>query len=125
MALIHKIIRGGSDFFKSIKSDNRKQLLELEKLEKKIEEQQREEKKQVKAPFLFTNRMFLKFWAFGILVLFFGLFVYKSLNIIYLIFMAYIVSLAIEAIIDFLQKRLQYRGISIFLAYLFVLVIVL
>ena len=125
MALIHKIIRGGSDFFKSIKSDNRKELLELERLEKKLDEQQKEEKKLIKAPFVVTNRMFLKFWAFGILVLFFGLFVYKSLNIIYLIFMAYIVSLAIEAIIDFLQKRLQYRGISIFLAYLFVLIIVL
>ena len=125
MALIHKIIRGGSDFFKSIKSDNRKQLLELEKLEKKLDEQQKEEKKQSKAPLIFTNRMFLKFWAFGILVIFLGLFVYQSLSIIYLIFMAYIVSLAIEAIIDFLQKKLKYRGISIFLAYLFVLVVVL
>ena len=125
MALIHKIIRGGSDFFKSIKSDNRKQLLELEKLEKKLDEQQKEEKKQSKAPFVFTNRMFLKFWAFGIVVIFLGLFVYQSLSIIYLIFMAYIISLAIEAIIDFIQKRVQYRGIAIFLAYLFVLVVVL
>ncbi|MEI6119026.1 MAG: hypothetical protein WCP92_07635 [bacterium] len=125
MALIHKIIKGGSDLFHSIKSDNRKQLLELEKLEKKIEEQQKEEKKQAKTPFVVTNRMFLKFWAFGILVIFFGLFVYKSLSIIYLIFMAYIVSLAIEAIIDFIQKRLKYRGIAIFLAYLFVLVVFL
>ena len=109
MAFIHKIIKGGSDFFKSIKSDNRKQLLELEKLEKKLDEQQKEEKKQSKMPFVFTNRMFLKFWAFGILVIFFGLFVYKSLSIIYLIFMAYILSLAIEAIIDFIQKKLKYR----------------
>jgi hypothetical protein len=125
MALIHKIIRGGSDFFKSIKSDNRKQLLELEKLEKRLDEQQKEEKKQVKIPFTFTNRMFLKFWAFGILVIFLGLFVYQSLSILYLIFMAYIISLAIEAIIDFIQKRVKYRGIAIFLAYLFVLVAVL
>ena len=109
MAFIHKIIKGGSDLFKSIKSDNRKELLELERLEKKLDEQQKQEKKSITKPFIFTNRMFLKFWAFGILVIFFGLFVYKSLSIIYLIFMAYIVSLAIEAIIDFLQKRLKYR----------------
>ena len=125
MAFIHKIMKGGSDFFKSIKSDNKKELLELEKLEKKLDEQQKEEKKSTVKPFVFTNRMFLKFWAFGILVIFFGLFIYQSLNIIYLIFMAYIVSLAIEAIIDLLQKRIKYRWLAIFLAYLFVLVALL
>lgn len=39
--------------------------------------------------------------------------------------MAYIISLAIEAIIDFIQKRISYRGISIALAYLFVIVVFL
>lgn len=39
--------------------------------------------------------------------------------------MAYIISLAIEAIIDFVQKRISYRGISIALAYLFVIVVFL
>jgi hypothetical protein len=71
MALIHKIIKGGSDFFKSIKSDNRKQLLELEKLEQKLDEQQKQEKKINTAPFLITNRMFVKFWAIGIVIVFF------------------------------------------------------
>jgi len=70
MALIHKIMEGGSSFFKSIKSDNKKQLLELEKLEKKLEEQQKQEKRPATPPFVITNRMFFKFWAFGILVLF-------------------------------------------------------
>lgn len=70
MAFIHKIIKGGSDFFKSIKSDNRKQLLELERLEKKIDEQKKHEKKQVTSPVLITNRMLIKFRGFGILVLF-------------------------------------------------------
>ncbi len=121
MAFIHKIIKGSSDFFKSIKSDNRKQLLELEKLEKKLDEQQKEEKKVSSAPFVITNRMFAKFRIIGILIIFIGLFVYKSLSIIYLIFMAYILSLAMEAIIDFFQKKLSYRGIAIALAYLLVI----
>lgn len=125
MAFIHKIIKGGSDFFKSIKSDNRKQLLELEKLEKKLEDQQKQERKPSMASFVFTNRMFVKFRIIGILVIFIGLFVYKSLSIIYLIFMAYIISLAMEAIIDFLQKKMQYRGISILLAYLFIIIVFL
>ena len=124
MTFIHKIIKGGSDFFKSIKSDNRKQLLELEKLEKKLEEQQKQERKPAIVPFVFTNRMFVKFRIIGILVVFIGLFVYESLSIIYLIFMAYIISLAMEAVIDFFQKKL-YRGISIALAYLVIVVIFL
>lgn len=122
MAFIHKIIKGGSNFFQSIKSDNRKQLLELEKLEKKLDEQKKQEKKSGSIPFVLTNRMFVKFWALGLVVIFIGLFVYKSLSIIYLIFMAYILSLAIEAIIDVIQGRLKYRGVSIALAYLFVVV---
>ena len=77
------------------------------------------------ASFVFTNRMFVKFRIIGILVIFIGLFVYKSLSIIYLIFMAYIISLAMEAIIDFLQKKMQYRGISILLAYLFIIIVFL
>ena len=113
MAFIHKVIQGGADFLNSIKSDNRKQLLELEKLEKKLEEQQKLEKKTTIAPFVITNRMYLKFWAFGVLVVFLGLFVYSSLSIIYLIFMAYIMSLAMEAIIDFFEKKIHYRGVSI------------
>jgi predicted PurR-regulated permease PerM len=99
--------------------------LELEKLEKKLDEQQKQEKKFTSAPFVITNRMFVKFWAIGIIVVFLGLFVYKSLSIIYLIFMAYIISLAIEAIIDFIQKYLKYRGVAIILAYLFVVIIFL
>jgi hypothetical protein len=71
MALIHKIIKGSSDFFKSIKADNRKQLLELEKLEKQLDEQQKQEKKTHTAPFVITNRMFVKFRAIGIVIVFF------------------------------------------------------
>ncbi|MEI6671842.1 MAG: hypothetical protein WCL02_00285 [bacterium] len=47
------------------------------------------------------------------------------MSIIYLIFMAYIVALAIEAIIDFLQKKIKYRSIAIVLAYLFIIIVFL
>lgn len=124
MTIIHKIIKGGSNFFKSIKSDNKKQLLELEKLEKKLDEQKKQEKTSV-APFVFTNRMFVKFWIFGVIIIFVGLLIYKSLSIIYLIFMAYVISLAMEAIIDFFQKKIPYRGIAIALAYLLMLILLL
>ncbi len=123
MKLFKKIVQWSSDFFRSLKADNRKEFLELQRLEKKIDAQHRSEKKTT-IPFVLTNRMFLKFWIIGILVIFIWLFVYKSLSIIYLIFMAYIISLAMEAIIDFFQKKL-YRGVSIVLAYLVIIVIFL
>jgi len=125
MKIFRKIVTSSIDFFTSFKSDNRKQMLELEKLEKQIKDQQIKNSKHTIAPFVFTNRMFVKFWAFGLLVIFFGLLIYQSLSILYLIFMAYIISLAMEAIIDFLQKKIHYRGISIIIAYLFIVIVFL
>jgi len=124
MAFIHKIIKGGSDFFKSIKSDNKKQLTELEKLEKEITQFKAEEKKQWYQPIL-TNRTFLKFWIIGMIVIFLAYITFQSLNIIYLIFTAYIISLALEAIIDFFQRKLSHRGIAIVIAYFLLIILLL
>ncbi len=124
MAFIHKIIKGGSDFFKSIKSDNKKQLTELEKLEKEITQFKTEEKKQ-RYQFTFTNRTFLKFRIIGMIVIFLAYITFQSLNIIYLIFTAYIISLALEAIIDFFQRKLSHRGIAIVIAYFFLIILLL
>lgn len=124
MKFLKNIFKWSADIFKSIKSDNRKQLLELQKLEKKLDEQKKEHKITA-APFVLTNRAFLKFWIIGIVVIFLWFFVYQSLSIIYLIFMAYIISLAMEAIIDFLQKKLKYRGVSIALSYIFMILLFL
>lgn len=122
MKFIRNIIDWSINIFKSIKSDNKKKLLELKNLEQKLEDQKKEQKETTS--FVLTNRTFLKFWVIGIVVVFLWLFVYKSLSIIYLIFMAYVISLAMEAIIDFFQKKI-YRGVSIVLAYLVILVLFL
>jgi len=124
MKFLRKLVDGSADFFRSIKSDNKKQILELEKLEQLLEEQKKIHQKET-LPVAFTNRMFLKFWIIGVVVIFLGIFVYQSLSIIYLIFMAYVISLAMEAIIDIIQKRLKYRGISIALSYIFMIVLFL
>ena len=125
MKVFDSLFKGGSEFLKSIKSDNRQQLAELEKLEQQIEELQKKEK-QTPAPAVFlTNRMSLKFWLIGIFAIFIAYIAYQSLEVIYLIIAAFIVSLAIEAIIDFFQHRLRHRGISIILAYALLLIGVL
>jgi len=72
--------------------------LELEKIEQMIDEQ-KEEQKKIQAPIVITNRMFLKFWVIGILIVLLGFFVYQSLSIIYLICIAFILSIVMEAII--------------------------
>lgn len=71
MTFIDNIIKNSSNFFKSIKSDNKKQLLELEKLEEKLDEQQKQEKKIRTNTFVISNRMFVKFRAIGVVIIFF------------------------------------------------------
>ncbi len=99
--------------------------MELERMEKRLNEQQKKEKKSSTAPFVFTNRMFLKFWIIGMIVIFLAYITFQSLNVIYLIFAAYIVSLALEAFIDFFQKRLLNRWLSIVLAYFLFIILLL
>ncbi len=126
MQFFNKIVKWWSDFFRSLKSDNKKQLVELERLEKQIEELQTLEKQpQASAPFTLTSRMSLKFRGIGLFVIFLAYIIFQSLSIIYLVFTAYILSLAMEAIIDFFQKRVRNRGVAIFFAYLLFVIFVL
>ena len=125
MKIIDKIVQSWSTIFKSIKTDNKKQLAELERLEKQIEDLQASELKAKSDQAPVTNRMMLKFRLIGIFAIFIAYVSYQSLNILYLILAAFIVSIAIEAIIEFLQKTLRHRGIAILLSYLFLVVLVL
>ena len=131
MTIFHKIAKHGANFLKSIKSDNSKQIVELERLEKQIVELQNREKEVEKAqaqnPWWRTlsNRTSLKFWLIGILAVFLAYFIFKTADILFLIFTAFIVSLAIESVIEFFQKSLRHRGIAIVLAYAGLIILVL
>jgi predicted PurR-regulated permease PerM len=100
-------------------------LAELEKLEQQIEDLQASELKAKTAQVLVTNRMMLKFWLIGLFAIFVAYISFQSLNILYLILAAFIVSIAIEAIIDFREKTLKHRGIAIIISYLLVVILVL
>jgi len=52
-------------------------------------------------------------------------FIFKAIDILFLILTAFIVALAIEAVIEFLQKKLRHRGIAIVLSYLGLIILVL
>jgi predicted PurR-regulated permease PerM len=73
-------------------------------LEKQIQEYKKEESK-LKSDVIITNRHMVKFWLMGLFVVFLGYLSFMSLDIIYLILTAYIISIAMEAIVDIFQKR--------------------
>lgn len=129
MTIFHKIAKWWADFLKSIKSDNTKQVLELERLEKQIVELQEREKAVEKAQaswgWMLTNRTSLKFRLIGIVAMFLAYFIFKTIDILFLILTAFIVALAIEGVIEFFEKKLRHRGIAIILAYLWVIILVL
>jgi predicted PurR-regulated permease PerM len=129
MTIFHKIAKWWADFFKSIKSDTTKQELELERLEKQIVELQEREKEVEKTQSswgrILTNRTSLKFWLIGIVAMFLAYFIFKTIDILFLILTAFIVALAIEGVIEFFERKLRHRGIAIILAYLWVIILVL
>lgn len=129
MTIFHKIAKWWADFLKSIKSDNTKQVLELERLEKQIVELQEKEKAVEKAQaswgWMLTNRTSLKFWLIGIVAMFLAYFIFKTIDILFLILTAFIVALAIEGMIEFFEKKLRHRGIGIILSYLLLIILVL
>lgn len=129
MTIFHKIAKWWADFLKSIKSDNTKQVLELERLEKQIVELQEKEKAVEKAQTswgrILTNRTSLKFWLIGIVAMFLAYFIFKTIDILFLILTAFIVALAIEGVIEFFERKLRHRGMAIVLAYLWVIILVL
>jgi ATP phosphoribosyltransferase len=69
MKLIKKIIKHGQNLIKSINPKDKKQLDEIKKLEKQIQEFHEEEKKE-KKEMMITNRHFIKFWFVGMLIVF-------------------------------------------------------
>ena len=71
-----------------------------------------------------STKKIVRFWVIGLLIVFVWYFSYKVLNIIFLIISAYIVSMIMESLISWMQKRLT-RGLSIFLSYMVFLVIIL
>ncbi|MBU0626457.1 hypothetical protein KKH82_03385 [Patescibacteria group bacterium] len=61
MTVFHKIAKHGKNWLKSFKSDNKKQLIELEKLDKKIHTLSTQHEKSTKEVHI-DNRSFLRFW---------------------------------------------------------------
>lgn len=64
------------------------------------------------------------FWLIGVVIVYLGYLIFNSLEIIYLILTAFILSMATESLIKFFQKRTN-RGIAMFLSYLLLILFAL
>jgi len=124
MKLFGNIFNHWKKFLSKLSPADKKQLDEIKKLEKQIQEFQEEEKK-TKKEMMITNRHFIKFWFVGMLMVFLGFILFKSLDVLYLILTAYIVSIAMEAVIDMFQRLKISRWISISIAYLLLIIFLL
>lgn len=73
----------------------------------------------------FSGKSMFKFWIIWLLVVFLWYIAFRSLETIYLILAAYILSVAMEAIIDFFERIKFRRWISIAVTYIFLMIFVL
>ena len=71
-----------------------------------------------------STKKIVKFWMIWLLVVLVWYFSFKVLNVIFLIISAYIVSIIMESLISWMQKRLN-RWLSVFFSYTIFLVVLL
>jgi len=96
---------------------------ELAIIEKKLEELQSTET-QVANHMVRSSKTMFRFWFFGLIIVGIGVVLYKSIDMVFLVFMALIIAISMEAVVDFFAKKLH-RGISIGLTYLLLIVAIL
>lgn len=65
------------------------------------------------------------FWGMGMLFVFIGYYLFNFLNTLFIILAAYIISVIMEGLIHYFQKRHRSRGIAITVSYIVLIVITL
>lgn len=124
MKFFKNIFDNGNKFIKTLSKEDQQELAELKRLEDEIKDLQESQKKQKKDLHI-TNRDMIKFWFFGMIMAFLGYILFSSLDIIYLIIAAYIVSIAIEAIIMMFEKNHLSRSMAITISYILLVLFLL
>ena len=125
MSLFQDIFSNSNRFIKGLTKEDQQQLAEIERLENEIKQFQEDQKKQKKSEFRITNRDMIKFRFLAMVMTFLGYILYSSLNIIYLILAAYIVSIAIEAVVLLFERYRFSRSMAITVSYVLLIVFLL
>ncbi len=112
------------DLFKKFKLGEDKELKELKKIENQLKKLKDSDVTQDTWS-VFSGKSMFKFWIIWLLVVFLWYIAFKSLETLYLILAAYILSVAMEAIIDFFERIKFRRWISIAVTYILLMIFVL
>lgn len=72
-----------------------------------------------------TNKLFIRFWFVWMLIVFLGFILFESLDVLYLILTAYIISIAMEAVVDIFVRLKVKRWLSISIAYFLLIIFLL
>jgi len=106
---------------KSKKQENKwnteKELEQLEKMENNLKPK---ESKTFDKDWKYSTSFMFKFWLIWAIVVYASFLIFQSLDLIYLIFASYIISIAMESIILFFQNKVRLpRWIAIIISYIF------
>lgn len=111
---------------KKLKEKKEKEIKELRSIDKKIQHISDElAQKNGELDHIFTPRNYFLFWTSGALVVYVSYVIFQSLEILYLIIASYILSIAIESIINFFIKMGMERPWSIVISYLLAFIFLL
>ena len=123
-AMIFSRIKGTVNSIKKkhrhLEKEKQHQLESIEKMYANLESKDAELQEREKKHSHFGSNFILRFWILGALVVYSGYILFKTLDIVYLILAAFIISMIMDAPITFFAKRMP-RGLAIALAYLLVL----
>lgn len=124
MKLFNNIFNRGKKILSKISPTDKQQLDEIKKLEKQIKAFKEEEKK-TSNEIMVTNKLFIRFWFVWMLIVFLGFILFESLDVLYLILTAYIISIAMEAVVDIFVRLKVKRWLSISIAYFLLIIFLL
>lgn len=105
---------------RNLERDKQQQLDAIEKMYANLEAKDAALVEREKKHAQLGNGFIVRFWAMGALVAYFSYILFKTLDVVYLILTAFVISMIMNAPITFFARRMH-RGLAIALAYLLVL----
>jgi hypothetical protein len=103
-----------------LEKEKQEQLESIEKMYANLESKDAALQEREKKHSQFGSNFILRFWILGALIAYFGYILFKTLDVVYLILAAFVISMIMDAPIAFFSKRMP-RALAIGLAYLLVL----
>jgi predicted PurR-regulated permease PerM len=108
---------------KRLEREKEKQLAAIEKMYEHAEAKDAVSRGHEKHTNQLNGAFALRFWIIGAFVVYFSYIIFKTLDVVYLILAAFVISMIMDAPISWFAKRMN-RGLAIAIAYLLILLVV-